>query len=249
VQRIRRRSFLAFEQAAIDAYVRELAAHLLGFAQESAAALSPEERMSGVRHGVARAAAHGFDQRGTVRFYVETMMLLGSDFDTDPQVPWAGQILADPAYRTPMDRAESLHRRLLGHLAQVDGEQGDRARVALAGLATWLVGGSHPSTTHFEDDVMHALARVHPAKLAACGETSIRRLVAGCAASARGDEPHSALARIALMFAFGHRFDTDPWLVWMRRDPGSLIGREQAAGWIEQSLAWNVARASREAGK
>ena len=40
-----------------------------------------------IRFGLERAGSYGFTIRGPVRFYIELMVRLGCDFDTDPPYP------------------------------------------------------------------------------------------------------------------------------------------------------------------
>jgi hypothetical protein len=49
-----------------------------------------------VRRGVARAVELGFTKRGPIRLFLELEWLFGTGFDTDPQIPWAGEVLSDP---------------------------------------------------------------------------------------------------------------------------------------------------------
>ncbi len=46
-----------------------------------------------VQEGVAKAARYAIEREEDVRQYLEWMVLLGPDFDTNPKTEWAGQIL------------------------------------------------------------------------------------------------------------------------------------------------------------
>ena len=61
-----------------------------------------------VNTGVSRARGHGFTLRGPLRLYLDLMFLFGSDFDTDPQYPWAGEVLKEQGME--MERAAALRR-------------------------------------------------------------------------------------------------------------------------------------------
>lgn len=238
--RIKAKNLTAFEQQAADTYLAELLQHCRLFAPQLSQALTDTELRTAVQDGMVRARAHGFDQRGTVRFYVDVMIVLGSDFDTDPQFPWAAEILADEGYRTPMDRAEALHARLLAHVAEVDGRDNVHAREALADLAALVRRGAPLYRDSFEDDVLRLLAQIHPRKVEVSGEAAIRRLIAAGIARTERQELRHALPTIALMVAFGHRFDADPWLPWIARAvrERNSITSEQATEWLERVLGW-----------
>jgi hypothetical protein len=74
----------------------------------------------------ARSQRKGFSRRASVRFYIETAILLGIDFETDPQYPWARQIRAAPA-SDEMERADPLHARGID-LVPMSSHRGGRRR-------------------------------------------------------------------------------------------------------------------------
>src|SRR2546425_578127 len=41
--------------------------------------------------------------------YLDLMCLLGSSFDTDPQIPWASEMLADRSFPTQDERIDRVH--------------------------------------------------------------------------------------------------------------------------------------------
>jgi hypothetical protein len=69
-----------------------------------------------IRYGMERADNYGFTKRGPSRFYIETMFILGSDFDTDPQYPWAFEVLSDQEIEDEVERADALHARLTEYM-------------------------------------------------------------------------------------------------------------------------------------
>jgi hypothetical protein len=82
---------------------RQIAEHLRGFASARC-----EELGDGlgdfVRGGIAKARRLGFEAAGHVAQFVALMALFGPDFDTDPRLPWAGEILRDPEIEHPGTR-------------------------------------------------------------------------------------------------------------------------------------------------
>jgi hypothetical protein len=61
-----------------------------------------------VRKGIERAAGYNFTLRGPLRFYVEAMLSFGSDFNTDPQLAWAVEVLNDASEPDELSRALSF---------------------------------------------------------------------------------------------------------------------------------------------
>ncbi len=215
---IRPEQMEVFRKAALQKFEDELVGHLQGFAAKHSELLGDADLRRVIRLGMDRAARYGFTNRGPVRFYVELIFLLGSDFDTDPQLPWAGEVLNDPAITDQMARADQLHGRLTDYRAHVAGPDSAYARAALrrARLEPFEIapaaGGS------FADEVVRRMTRTHPEKCAYMGEVVLRGLVPHGRALARKyavSTDAGAALFVGLMFALGHGFATDPQHPWI----------------------------------
>ena len=53
------------------------------------------------------AQRYGLEEWSAVLLYLDAMYVLGFDFDQDPQHPWAGEILNDPAL-SPSERIQLI---------------------------------------------------------------------------------------------------------------------------------------------
>lgn len=227
---IHKEQVAAFEQSALDDYAVELMDHCREFSPHLCKTLRPEELEGAIREGITRAMAHGFEQRGPVRFYVEMMMIFGSGFDTDPLYPWAVEILGRQYYPTPMAQAEALHERAVKYLAKVDGKDQVHALQALGDLAEFVRRGISFRLDTFKDDTLRLMAEIHPRKVAETGEAVLSKLVNDGVARGRTlygfQELRSQVLMVVLMFAFGHHFDRNPFLPWIGR---ALQRREDVA--------------------
>ena len=70
---------------------------------------SDKELHALVEKGVNRAEYYGFDQKGSVRLYIDLMLLLGEDFDID--YSWAYECLISDNFINPLYRARFLHQK------------------------------------------------------------------------------------------------------------------------------------------
>lgn len=62
-----------------------------------------------IAYGTAAAEAHGINiERGLI-LYVTIIFIVGAAFDSDPQVPWAGAVLNDPALTDPVRKVDRLY--------------------------------------------------------------------------------------------------------------------------------------------
>lgn len=107
-----------FETGAEDAFVWDMVRHLrTNFAADLAKrgiGTSDAELEPLVRASMKNARQYEFDRRPLLIFYIECAAQLGPRFDTDPAIPWAGEILR----RTdliPDSKADLLDQHLLFH--------------------------------------------------------------------------------------------------------------------------------------
>ena len=82
-----------FSEEAMKSFEELMLPHLKKFFSEFCAA-TPEPKLKAfIRYGVKRAGSYDITAKRDVSRYIDLMVSLGADFDKDPQLPWAGQIL------------------------------------------------------------------------------------------------------------------------------------------------------------
>jgi hypothetical protein len=93
---IRQEQLRAFSRAEVANFEEWMLAHLRKFfpAQCRAAGESGLQKM--IRRGIERAASYRITTQRDVCKYIDLMVVLGSDFDTDPRLSWAKVILKNP---------------------------------------------------------------------------------------------------------------------------------------------------------
>jgi len=69
-----------------------------------------------IRHGTERAAVYEVEAERDVCKYIDVMFAFGRDFDQDPGLPWAGEILTDPRFMDSRERMDRLTAVALEHL-------------------------------------------------------------------------------------------------------------------------------------
>jgi hypothetical protein len=248
---IRKEQMEVFEQAALRTFEDQMVEHLKEFAPKHCEVLGESGVRQVVRLGMERARRYGFTNRGPVRFYLESMFLFGSDFDTDPQLPWAGEILKDPTIWDQTVRADRLYDRVMDYLNQVAGPDCEYAKEALRKASRQRFEGVPVSDENFENKVIARLNEVYPQKCAYIGEAALRTLVR------RGNflaERYSVsidagvVLFIGLMFALGHGFARDPLFPWIERtlndtridNPNKRVERlhSRAMTYLSRALAY-----------
>lgn len=215
---IRTGQMRVFEKAAADRFEDELVNHFKQFAPKHSAVIGEAGVRQVIRLGRARANKYGFTYRGPVRFYVEMMFMFGSDFDTDPQLPWAAAILNRSAASDQLRRADRLYDKTGVYLKKISGPNHTYSIEALRKLSRARIEDYPTSGANFEDVVVKGLQDIYPQKCRYLGELSLRGLVEIGLASANDysvtTEKGMALF-VALTFALGHSFASDPLFPWI----------------------------------
>jgi len=111
----------AFTRAERAVFADRLAAHVRAGFPDEADRLGPAGLRDLVDAGVVKAAAHGIEIEADVSMYVVLMAGFGPDFETDPAHPWARQVLQNPEYADPSDKAAYLFEAGLEEARRRDG--------------------------------------------------------------------------------------------------------------------------------
>src|SRR6185295_17172578 len=129
--RIRDEQIETLKQVPLRVFEDEMVAHLAEFSPPLFKAVKEKQLRKVIRFGMAQADTYGITFRGPIRLYLELMLLFGSHFDTDPQYPWAGEILRDQDSTPQMERAERLYEKTMDYREKVAGEQDEYTLNAL----------------------------------------------------------------------------------------------------------------------
>jgi len=174
-----------------------------------------------IRLGIRRSQASGISKGAETCTYILIMLVLGSDFDTDPLYPWAAELLRGQPDSPAAERVALLRRRTRRFLENADGpraENLDRAieRVRCSSLTELLPD----SDGKLEEYAAGRLRFLQPEKLDQVGTAVIPRLLRKGieTATAVGAPNIRAITMIAgLMFMLGHGFFRDPQYPWFCR--------------------------------
>jgi hypothetical protein len=121
----------ALEEAQVERFADELIAHIEGFAPVQFGSMGKEAVRNTISMGLRDARSYGFTLRGSARFYVEMMFMLGSFFDTDPQYRGITQALFDKDDTDEMVRADRLYDKIMEYVDITSGPQHEYERLAL----------------------------------------------------------------------------------------------------------------------
>lgn len=175
-----------------------------------------------VAQGVTAAQAHGCSTQRQVRLYVTLMVILGSGFADDPQLPWVRAGLDKDAIPDPTQRMDALFESALAYLGEVAGRKGEIMVRALLRIRSFdLAAVPDSQGDAWIRDVAGILNRFHPEKYAHQGEFATLALIREGIARAGGyglkngaEDRTGVFVYTALMFMLGSGFDMDPLHPW-----------------------------------
>jgi hypothetical protein len=170
-----------------------------------------------VRLGVDRASEHGFDLRGPVRFWVETMLACGSGWHNAPQLARVTRALERRELQQSF-RADLVYEALLAHLARTDGVDKCHARDALQRILAIDWAAALAPAPNPRQRALSMMQSLHPAKAETIGPAALEVLVtrAGEHCPRLAIDPGEGQVLLAgLMFGFGHEVLADPMYPWV----------------------------------
>lgn len=209
-------------------FEEELMGHSRKFAPGLCAMAGPENTRKAVHDALQNARLHGFTLRGPLRLFFEMTLSYGAGFDTDPQLRWAAEQLANRDFDDEMLRAAELFRRSGEYWDAVMGPKHEHADAALTRLLEWTRSGWPDPAAGFE----RLLDWIFPEKRQAMDDEAARALLAAgeeLAAGAGVRRPADRALLLLLLLLFGHSVAEDPMYPWVVRTFGEPAEHQMAA--------------------
>lgn len=214
---IRDRQFEAFKTCVREGHLID---HLRGFAPEHVESIGDAGLRDFVRLGIERAAGFGWTLQGPLEFFLEIMVLLGSDFPTDPQYPWAAVALSSPL--PEMEAADGLHSLLMAYHDRVLGPGLCYEIEAIERLLAADASGVLRQPPAAPSAILALLKHVYPQKCDYAGDAALSALLETAQQhTASLGLPPDGLALVAgILFSFGHGAFHDPQYPWIAASLG-----------------------------
>ncbi len=214
---IRKQQVKVLRQAVLKNFEDRMIEHLLDFAPHHSLSLGEEGVRKVVQLGILRAETYGLTTHGPVQFYIEMMFMFGSYFDMDCQLPWAGQILTDPAMEDQDERADALFEKAMEYLDTVGGPNREYAIASLERAGREKFEEACESTGDLEADILPRLKLAFPEKCNYVGNQVLLALVQRGREQAKAqliDGDPGIICLVFFMFMLGEGFAQDPLYPW-----------------------------------
>src|ERR1051325_7381008 len=176
--KIRSEQMTAFEQAAIQNFRQRMSRHLQEAFPKHCRILGEARLENMIDLGWKKAESYGLTGENSIILVTELMFLLGSSFDTDPQLQWAAEILSSENPQDESTRTQALYDKAIEYLDRVSGEQNehiDAAQVRLRDEQPDNFAASDISTPG--EDLLLRLRHLFPEKYGHVGEAWLQRLI------------------------------------------------------------------------
>jgi hypothetical protein len=209
---IRKEQMEAFDLLGLEGHLVD---HLHKFARNHIESIGNFSLRHFVRLGIQNAAGVGWTKRGPVEFFLEVMVMLGSEFLTDPQYPWAAASLRRPMEE--MAGADRLHLEVMKYYDAVLGPGLCYEVEAIQRVLASEYGKDHPLSGMSEPEIFPLVEWAFPQKYVFVGPAAIGALVkeAKHVCAQFGVAPTGLALVTVTLFTFGHGCFSDPQYPWI----------------------------------
>jgi len=212
--RIRKEEYEELGKISLKRFENSMLEHIREFFPRHYEILGEPTIRKVIQYGVDRAENYGFTTEQDVCLYINLMLMLGGNFDTDVQLPWATAILNNETITDSVTRIDRLYDAAMDYLDRVAGANNQYLRRALLNIRQVPVEDfSHSATENVERLVVSRLQKIWPKKCDEMGGATVQRLIRHSIDSARnygitGDRGVAIYTGLA--FILGSGFDSDP---------------------------------------
>lgn len=250
--KIRKEQYEELGKISLKRFEDSMVEHIKEFFPEHYEILSEPTIRRVIQYGVEQAEKYGFTTERDVCLYINTMIMLGSNFDTDLQLPWAAEILDDESITESITRVDLLSDKTLEYLNRVAGaNEGYYKRALLSVREVPIQDFSQSVTSSVEPRITGQLQKIWPNKYEDLGEQAVRRLIRHALESAKEykiSSDRGIMVYAGLMFMLGGGFDSDPQFPWaagvlndesITNEPAKVDRLyKEAMAFLEKCLAW-----------
>ena len=216
--KIRKEQMRAIGRVQLPTFEKQMLKHVHQHFCKHLELLGEEGVLKVIRHGYERGKEYDFSTRHEVCLFTDFMIMLGSGFDTDPQLPWVTEILKAESAHDPTERIDTLYDKVMEYLDRVIVKDQVFPVEPIRKLLNYPVGQLEQRLAGgVERGVLVEFRGIWPHKHRYVGVKQLNELIREGIDLAG---THGLTSRrgigfyLILMFLLGHRFDTDPQYPW-----------------------------------
>lgn len=214
---IQKKQLNVFKIDALKKFEDDMVVHIKEFFPNHFISMKEQVTRNTVQYAFVKAQKYGFKTQRNVCLYLNTMLVLGSNFDTDPQYPWAIELLHEKEMKNPNVRIDKIADMMLDTFGHILGPGYSNINKMFLNLTNHSEEIYKGIITSELKDVMDILKKLYPKKYDIVGEFNLDKLVwLGNEKATRyglTTESNKVLF-IVFMFLSGAGFDADPQFPW-----------------------------------
>ncbi|PHM22082.1 hypothetical protein [Xenorhabdus ehlersii] len=174
--------------------------------------LGEDKLRTALENAIEKSKNDGFDQRGTVQFYIDMLILFGTEFQTDPQYVWIKTILDNHSCLGQLERTSLLYHEIIRYFNEVHGEQDEYLKTSIFKFQNINIERLNVQWNTYESNVDSLLNSLFPQKYRYIKQDNINKSIQfGVEKSNQygiKNANYSAFLTLT-MFLLGHQFDQD----------------------------------------
>ncbi len=215
---IRSEQLNALARVARVDYENSLIRHFRRFYPVESEHAGAEQVRKLIRYGIDRAMVHGYASQREIALYINLMLILGCDFDRDPQYPWAAAQLNDISIEDDFARIQRVFQTTIDYLGKTSGAGNEYLFRALARMREYDLGAVPQSSgIQLQEDLLNALETFYPEKYASHSRDELIALIRRTAEDSLDYGIREAPGRViytTLAFMLGAGIHRDPMYPW-----------------------------------
>lgn len=218
---LRKKQLEAFDRIERPAFIDQMMVHIRKHFPRHPEFLGQATMRAVVDNGIVQAEKYSFVTRHDVCLFVDLMIMLGHGFDTDPQLPWAIDILKDETLPTPAEKMDLLYDSAMDYLDKVVGKDEAfpvRPLKALRDFPFAALG--QKNSAGFDRTLLDTFQKIWPQKYRLLKKDSLSMVIRNGTDAAKKlgftANPGRGMV-VMLMYVLGHGFYDDPQYILLSK--------------------------------
>ena len=204
------------DEQAFELYVGELIEHCELCYPKRVDYITVKELRVILANEVKKIKQQGINQRASVRFQIDLMIIFGVGFKTDPQYEWINQWLVQNAHYSQLEQADFLFEDCVDYLQAVYGENSRNKYLVDSKLECFDLTHYNLTKENFDRDILAIIQDIYPKKAELAGDKALQNLITQAKQTASTQFSCTYIDQYAyfinVSYLYGHQFYDDPFL-------------------------------------
>ncbi|HIJ70408.1 MAG TPA: hypothetical protein HPP87_03490 [Planctomycetes bacterium] len=228
--KIRKEQYEELAKVALKQFENTMVEHIQAHFPKPAQISGEKAVRTTIQYGFERSKTYGFKTEHEVCLYIDLMIILGSGFDTEPQLPWISQLLKSEDFSNASKKIEALYDKVLEYLDRVVGKDEVLPVKAMRKFQQYSTAQlDHKFKNNLVQDAIDFFRIIWPDKCQCIGNAALVQMFkeGNKLAKEHGISVSSGIGIYStFMFILGHQFARDPMYPWACDilDDSSIIG-------------------------